>query len=85
MMHRKYYFEFLKKLVILHTLSNRESNCAMRFSSGWWFTNCHNTNPNGLNLYGVHNKDQQGIVDRFSRGFFYSMKTAEMKVRKAAC
>ena len=44
-------------------------------------------NPNGLNLYGVHAKHAQGIAFRPSknskRGWEYSFKYVEMKLRKA--
>ena len=42
-------------------------------------------NPNGLNLYGAHVKSFGiGINFRYFRGYYYSLKTSEMKLRKMA-
>ena len=65
--------------------SRTRSNCAKAFKGGWWYTSCHNMNPNGLNLYGAHVKSFGiGINFRYFRGYYYSLKTSEMKLRKMA-
>ena len=56
-------------------------NCAVMFTGGWWYTaGCHNSNPNGL--YGV-NTHGKGINWATWKGYTYSLKHTQFKIRKA--
>ncbi|NP_001291155.1 microfibrillar-associated protein 4 precursor [Esox lucius] len=59
-----------------------EGNCGKIYYGGFWYNNCHWTNPNGIyawgeSAYGV------GINWRTWKGFTYSLKTMTMKIRPA--
>ena len=57
------------------------SNCAARCKGAWWYEACHSSNLNGLyhrsgdSPYGV------GINWHGWKGYYYSLKFTEMKVR----
>ena len=55
-----------------------DSNCAVVFTGAWWYNYCHCANLNGLYQGGGH---AQGVVWSSWRGFDYSLKITEMKVR----
>lgn len=60
----------------------RDQNCAVRYKGGWWYTTCHNTNLNGLyHFVGEHESFADGINWYKWRGFYYSLRFAEMKIR----
>ena len=55
------------------------SNCAQSWNGAWWYNDCHYSNLNGLyssTTYG------QGINWQTWKGYSYSLKFTEMKVRK---
>ncbi|XP_035624184.1 microfibril-associated glycoprotein 4-like [Oncorhynchus keta] len=59
-----------------------DSNCGQIYYGGFWYNNCHWTNPNGIyawgeSAYGV------GINWRTWKGFTYSLKRMTMKIRPA--
>ena len=58
------------------------SSCSQSYKGGWWYTNCHSANPNGLYLRGNHASYANGVNWYSFRGFRYSLKTFEMKLRK---
>ena len=58
------------------------NSCSKLYKGGWWYTNCHATNPNGLYLRGNHTSYANGVNWRSFRGYRYSLKTFEMKLRK---
>ena len=59
-------------------------NCAVSFKGAWWYGDCHSSNLNGLYHHGVHNSYADGINWRHWKGYKYSAKRAEMKIRPVA-
>ena len=53
-------------------------NCATYYSGGWWYLRCHYANLNG-----VYGSTSYGLGVNWSawKGFYYSLKTTEMKMR----
>lgn len=56
-------------------------NCASFHAGAWWYTQCHEANLNGLYLNGTNNQYANGIVWKQWKGYEYSLKRAEMKIR----
>ncbi|XP_053486707.1 fibrinogen-like protein 1 isoform X2 [Ictalurus furcatus] len=62
-----------------------ERNCALEDMSGWWFNRCHSANLNGLYYKGPYSAvTDNGIVWYTWHGWWYSLKTVEMKIRPSA-
>lgn len=57
-------------------------NCAELYQSGWWHNACHCANPNGLYLAGNNSVYAVGIVYQPSTGYYYSMKSIKLMVRR---
>ena len=57
-------------------------SCAQSYKGGWWYKNCHAANPNGLYLRGNHTSYADGVNWHSFRGYYHSLKTFEMKLRK---
>ncbi|XP_014718804.3 ficolin-1-like [Equus asinus] len=57
------------------------SSCAERFHGAWWYDNCHLSNLNGRYLGGPQQSYADGINWKSWRGYNYSYKASEMKVR----
>ena len=59
-------------------------NCAVQFKGGWWYNACHSSNLNGRYLKGDHPGSRaQGVNWLTFRGYKYSLKITEMKIRPA--
>ncbi|XP_053908983.1 microfibril-associated glycoprotein 4-like [Cuculus canorus] len=57
-------------------------NCAALSSGAWWFKSCHFSNLNGFYLGGAHLSYANGINWAQWKGFYYSLKKSEMKIRR---
>ena len=56
-------------------------HCAQTFKGAWWYRECHLSNLNGLYLRGPHSSFADGVNWKSLRGFYYSLKRTEMKVK----
>lgn len=57
-------------------------NCAYYKKSGWWHVNCTCANVNGLYLAGVTTLNNEGVTYGYWRGWYYSMKSTQLMVRR---
>ncbi|KAK2120590.1 Ficolin-2 [Saguinus oedipus] len=62
----------------LHTQS-----CAVMFQGGWWYKSCHVSNLNGRYLGGAHDSFANGVNWKSGKGYKYSYRASEMKLRLA--
>ncbi|XP_071980226.1 ficolin-2-like isoform X2 [Engystomops pustulosus] len=58
-----------------------ENSCSLMYKGGWWYTNCHSSNLNGLYHLGDHTSFADGINWYSAREYNYSFQHAEMKIR----
>ena len=57
-------------------------NCVDLIQGGaWWYNNCHVSNLNGVYHRGSHDSIPGGVVWKSFRGYRYSLKRTEMKVK----
>jgi len=68
------------------TTKNRDQdvtdyNCAEKFKGAWWYRDCHYSNLNGLYIKGETDQFATGMVWEPFRGFYYGLKTSQMKFR----
>ena len=59
----------------------QSGSCAVKFKGAWWCKNCHTSNLNGQYLGGRHDSYGDGINWKTFRGYYYSLKHSEMKLR----
>ena len=60
---------------------NYGNNCAIQFKGAWWYSNCHHSNLNGLYLSGAHTTFADGVNWKAWKGYNYSLKISEMKLK----
>ncbi|XP_077140335.1 ficolin-1-B-like isoform X1 [Ranitomeya variabilis] len=57
-------------------------DCAVNYMGGWWYNACFFSNLNGLYLHGSYSSTTNtGITWKTGKGFQYSYKRTEMKIR----
>ncbi|XP_072179306.1 microfibril-associated glycoprotein 4-like [Diadema setosum] len=56
-------------------------NCALEYTGAWWYTSCHTANLNGKYLHGATGEYAKGVVWNPWKGYSYSLKFAEIKIR----
>ncbi|XP_004849059.1 ficolin-1 isoform X2 [Heterocephalus glaber] len=59
------------------------ASCAEQYCGAWWYGECHVSNLNGLYLRGPHDSYANGVNWRSGKGYKYSYKVSEMKLRPA--
>ena len=60
---------------------NWSSNCAVSYKGAWWYGSCHASNLNGVYHHGAHSSYADGVNWHAWKGYNYSAKRAEMKIR----
>ena len=56
-------------------------NCSKQFKGAWWYSSCHKANLNGLYRNGSHLSYADGVNWGPFRGYKYSLKRTEMKIK----
>ncbi|XP_066030459.1 microfibril-associated glycoprotein 4-like [Pocillopora verrucosa] len=57
------------------------SHCAQLYKGAWWYDQCHRSNLNGLYLNGRQTTYANGVNWYAFRGYYYSLRRTEMKVK----
>ena len=56
-------------------------SCAILHKGAWWYGGCHQSNLNGLYHDRPHSSEGAGVQWTIWKGYHYSLKRAEMKIR----
>ena len=56
-------------------------SCAQKFKGARWYSHCLDSNLNGLYLNGSHSSFANGVNWFPFKGYLYSLKRTEMKVK----
>ena len=56
-------------------------SCAISYQGAWWYNACHDSNLNGRYLKGSHSSSANGVNWYHWKGYQYSAKRAEMKIK----
>ena len=57
-------------------------NCAASYKGAWWYSNCLNSNLNGMYHVDHHNLYDDGIEWFTWHGYTYSLKSSKMMIAK---
>ena len=60
---------------------DNNNNCAVTYSGAWWYDSCHFSNLNGLYHAGSHASFADGVNWHELKGYHYSLRFTEMKLR----
>ena len=63
------------------TKDKDKNRCAVTYKGAWWYDGCHRSNLNGLYHHGAHSSYADGVNWYDWKGYHYSVKKAEMKIR----
>ena len=58
-----------------------DGSCAQNFKGAWWYSHCLDSNLNGLYLNGSHSSFANGVNWNPLKGYHYSLKRTEMKIK----
>lgn len=58
-----------------------KGSCAIAHKGAWWYKACYSSSLNGLYHHGAHKSNGDGINWYRWKGFKYSAKRSEMKIR----
>ena len=60
---------------------DQDGGCAISYEGAWWYNSCHHSNLNGRYLKGNHPSYANGVNWLHWKGYHYSAKRAEMKIK----
>jgi len=60
-----------------------KASCAVMRKGAWWYNRCHQANLNGKYLAGAHESFADGVNWGLWKGYKYSLKFTEMKIRRS--